>query len=125
MQRLLDGLVADGAAGVLLHLRNGDQEWRGSSGVAELGKDLPVDPDGSFRIASVTKTFTAAVVLSLVADGVLDLEDTCERWLPGVVPAGEGITVRQLLNHTIGLFNYTEDLGDSDAIVRELYDHWD
>ena len=116
MQKLLDDLVANGAAGVLLHYRQGDAEWRGSSGVSVLGTDQPVDPDGWFRVGSITKTFTAAVALSLVADGLLDLDISYE------VP---GITLRQLLNHTSGIYNYTEDLQDDAAIVRERYDHWD
>ena len=62
-----------------------------------------------YRIASVTKTFVATVVLQLVAEGKLRLADPVERWLPGVVPNGAAITIRQLLNHTSGLFEYTRD----------------
>src|SRR5262249_19201622 len=56
-----------------------------------------------------TKTFVAAIVLQLVGEGRLSIADTVERWLPGVVPGGERITLRQLLNHTSGLFDYAED----------------
>ena len=125
LQRVLDGLVRTGAAGVLLHYRDGQREWRGSSGVTDLATGAPVDPDGWFRIGSVTKTFTAAVVLQLVGEGVLALGDSVERWLPGVVPGGDGITVRQLLNHTSGLHNYTNDLGDPAAIVRDRFVQWE
>jgi D-alanyl-D-alanine carboxypeptidase len=118
MQKLLDDLVADGAAGVLIHYRDGQNEWRGSSGVAELGTDRPIDPDGWFRVGSITKTFTAAVALSLVADGLLELDGTYDEW-------GPTVTLRQLLNHTTGIYNYTEDLDDVGAIVRERYDHWE
>ena len=62
-----------------------------------------------YRIASVTKTFVATVVLQLAAEGKLRLADPVERWLPGVVPNGAAITIRQLLNHTSGLFEYTRD----------------
>lgn len=125
LQRVLDELVTAGAAGVLVHYRDGRGEWRGSSGVADLRTRGPVDPDGWFRIGSVTKTFTAAVVLQLVGEGVLTLEDRVGRWLPGVVPGGEGITLRQLLNHTSGLYNYTDDLTDRTAIVRDRFVHWE
>lgn len=64
-------------------------------------------PGGRFRIGSATKTFTATVVLQLVGEGRLSLEDTVERWLPGVVggdgPDGGSVTVRQLLQHTSGI----------------------
>ncbi|NEA36701.1 beta-lactamase family protein [Streptomyces sp. SID13031] len=45
--------------------------------------------------------------------------------MPGLVPSGDGITVRQLLNHTSGLYNYTEDLPDPAGIVRGRFDHWE
>lgn len=125
LQQLLDELVDAGAAGVLMHYHDQDGQWRGSSGVAELGTDRPVDPDGWFRIGSVTKTFTAAVVLSLVRDGLVTLDDTCEQWLPGLVPGASGITVLQLLNHTSGLYNYTEDFPDPKQIVLDRYKHWE
>jgi D-alanyl-D-alanine carboxypeptidase len=72
--------------------------------------------DDRFRVGSVTKTFTATLVLQLVAEGELRLDDTVERWLPGLLPDGDRITIRQLLNHTSGLFNYT----DSPSFGREL-----
>lgn len=125
MQQLLDELVDAGAVSMLMHYQDGREEWRGSSGVAELGSDRPVDPDGWFRIGSVTKTFTSATVLTLVADGLVTLDDTCELWLPGLVPDGEGIKLRQLLNHTAGLYNYTDDLDALTGIVRERFVHWD
>jgi D-alanyl-D-alanine carboxypeptidase len=56
----------------------------------------------------VTKTFTAAIVLQLVAEGRLRLDDRLERWLPGVVPGAHEITIRQLLNHRSGLANITD-----------------
>jgi len=58
----------------------------------------------------VTKSFVATLVLQLVGEGRLSLDDNLERWLPGLVPKGEQITVRELLNHTSGLYNYTDDL---------------
>jgi D-alanyl-D-alanine carboxypeptidase len=125
LQQLLDELIDARAAGVVMHYHDQDGQWRGSSGVAELGTDRPVDPNGWFRIGSVTKTFTAAVVLSLVSDGVVTLDDTCEQWLPGLVPGGDGIIVRQLLNHTSGLYNYTEDFPEPKQIVLDRYKHWE
>lgn len=78
-------------------------------------EDEGTDPrDRPFRIASVTKTFVATVVLQLIGEGKLSLGDTVERWLPGLVPNGERITVRQLLNRTSGLFDHA----DGDDRVR-------
>jgi D-alanyl-D-alanine carboxypeptidase len=61
-----------------------------------------------FRIGSVTKTFTATIVLQLADEGKLRLDDPIERYLPGVVPDGQHITIRELLGHHSGLANYTD-----------------
>lgn len=62
----------------------------------------------SVRIASLSKAFVATAVLQLVADGKLNLSDSVDKWLPGVVPNGSAITVEELLNHSSGIYNYTE-----------------
>lgn len=123
LQEVLDELVAGGAPGALAELRDGTGTWRLTSGVAELGVSRPVDPSGWFRIGSVTKTFTATVVLQLAGEGRLGLDDTVERWVPGSVPGAAEITVRQLLNHTSGLYNYTRDL-TTDGILRDRFRRW-
>jgi len=62
-----------------------------------------------FRMGSNTKTMVATVVLQLVAEHRLALTGSVESWLPGLVPDGRDITLRMLLNHTSGLFNYLND----------------
>ncbi|SEO26681.1 D-alanyl-D-alanine carboxypeptidase [Actinacidiphila rubida] len=83
---------------------------------------LPRDPE--FRIASTSKTFTAVVLLQLAAEKRLSLDDTVDHWLPGVV-AGHGndgtrITLRDLLRHTSGLYDYVADPGIQDKLVRHF-----
>jgi D-alanyl-D-alanine carboxypeptidase len=121
MQTYLDSLVTDGAAGVLLDYRSGDQTWIGSSGGAQLGTDRPVDPEGWFRAGSITKTFTSVVVLQLVGERKLRLDELVGQWVPGVPDA---ISLRQLLNHTSGLYNYTDDL-PADRHLLDRYLHRD
>ncbi|MFI6449426.1 serine hydrolase [Kitasatospora sp. NPDC050543] len=99
-----------GASAALAEVRaGGHSAWKGAAGTADLDTGEPASADGRFRIGSITKTFVATVVLQLVAEHRLALDDPIERHLPGVVPNGGAITVRQLLNHTSGIFNYTED----------------
>jgi D-alanyl-D-alanine carboxypeptidase len=62
----------------------------------------------------------ATLVLQLVAEGKLRLDDTVERWLPGVLPTSQGITIRQLLNHTSGLYDYTDALLTGPADVLNI-----
>ncbi len=76
-------------------------------------------PGDRFRVGSITKTFVATVVLQLVGERKLALADTVERWLPGVAPNGNQITVRQLLNHTSGLFDY----GGDRTFVADAFRH--
>ena len=82
-----------------------------SAGYRDLDQLLPMKVGTRVRVGSVTKTFTAVVVLQLVAEERLSLADNLEQWLPGVFRDGSQITIRQLLNHTSGIFNYTRDPG--------------
>lgn len=79
--------------------------WVGTSGVAEVAEKTAVKPDTAFAIASVTKTFTSALVMALSEEGTVVLDAPVQGYLPelGLDPA---ITVRQLLDHTSGLHDY-------------------
>lgn len=76
--------------------------WTIVSGMADLASGRPVTPATPFAVASVSKTFTAALVLRLVAEGRLGLDDPVARWLPELA-LPRGVTVRMLLDHTSGL----------------------
>lgn len=114
-QAALDAIVAEGTPGALAAVREGRGRWSGEAGAADLATGEPRRNRDRFRVGSLTKTFTATVLLQLDADGVLSLDDTVERWLPGVVRGngndGRRVTLRQLLNHTSGIFNYNRDEG--------------
>jgi D-alanyl-D-alanine carboxypeptidase len=97
----------------LIHVRDGPDHWSDAVGVRDLASDRPARANGHFRIGSVTKTFVATVVLQLVDEGRLTLEDPVERHLPGVVPNGDNITVRQVLRHNSGLHDYMSEPGYS------------
>jgi D-alanyl-D-alanine carboxypeptidase len=114
LQHDLDAIRDTGISGVLAQVNLGPHHLRGTSGVADLTTGGAVDVDGYFRMGSNTKTFVSVVVLQLVAEGRLSLDDPVEQWLPGVVSgngnSGGAITVRQLLQHTSGIHDYTDDL---------------
>ena len=105
LQTLLDEIVDAGAPGALALVQTGEDRWRGASGTAEVASGAAMRRDLTFRIGSITKTYVAALVLQLVAEDRLRLDDPVERWVPGAVP--RGITVRHLLGHASGLFDYT------------------
>jgi D-alanyl-D-alanine carboxypeptidase len=109
LQQDVDALVAAGAPGVILLVRNGNKTTRLTGGVAEIATSTPMKAADRYRIASLTKTYVATVVLQLVGEGKLRLNDTVEHWLPGLVPNGGKITIRELLNHTSGLADHERD----------------
>jgi D-alanyl-D-alanine carboxypeptidase len=86
--------------------RAGYAPWVGVVGQADLGSGALMALDSRLRVASLTKPYVAVVALQLVQEGWLALDQNVQHWLPGLVPGGERITVRQLLNHTSGLPEY-------------------
>ncbi|GGO13341.1 serine hydrolase [Micromonospora parathelypteridis] len=100
--------------------------WSDASGRADLRTGRPMRADERIRIGSTTKTFTATVVLQLVAEGRLGLDTPIETYLPGLVRAngydGRRITVRDLLRHTSGLPDHVDAM-DWDRVDRWRYRH--
>lgn len=110
----LAALVADrGITAGLIHVRDGPNRWSDAVGVRDLATGMPAVATGHFRIGSVTKTFAATVLLQLVDEGRLTLDDPVEEHLPGVVPHGDRITVRHVLQHTSGIHDYMSEPGYS------------
>jgi Beta-lactamase len=124
IQRALDRLTPTEAPGAIALLRDGNRTIRMTSGYGNLETKTPIRATDRFRIGSVTKPFVATVVLQLVGEGKLSLDDTVERWLPGLVPNGKNITVRELLNHTSGLFDVTNDQGFIARLLWKRTEVW-
>ncbi|WP_234540622.1 serine hydrolase domain-containing protein [Streptomyces shenzhenensis] len=102
--------VAAGAPGVIVRVDKGQGRPIEIARQASWSRaDHTLTPSDRFRMGSNTKTMVATVVLQLVAEDRLKLSDPVDKWLPGLVPNGDAITIRMLLNHTSGLFNYTTD----------------
>ncbi|MFD0272741.1 serine hydrolase domain-containing protein [Kitasatospora sp. NPDC127111] len=116
LQKAVQEFVDAGFAGIQLRVHDERGEWTGSAGVLELGGSDKPPTDGRFWVGSSTKTFTAALVLHLVSDGVLALDAPVADHLPEF-GLDERITVRMLLQHTSGLPSYTGDLGPDGTFV--------
>ncbi|MGG0759833.1 serine hydrolase domain-containing protein [Bacillus paramycoides] len=101
-----------GFPGILVKTSEGGKTWGYAAGIADLRTKKPMKTDFRFRIGSVTKTFTATVLLQLAGENRLNLDDSIEKWLPGVIQGngydGKQITIRQVLNHTSGIANYIQ-----------------
>lgn len=112
-QRAIDAAVAAGVPGVTAEARDAHGVWKSAAGVGNLTTGAPRGKNDRFRIGGLTNTFVATVLLQMEAEKKIGLDDTVERYLPGLVTGngndGRAITVRQLLNHTSGLFDYLAD----------------
>ncbi|MFI5984855.1 serine hydrolase domain-containing protein [Streptomyces sp. NPDC051555] len=118
----ITGLGADNehATAALVRVGGTSGSWQGSSGVSDVRTGRAAISEGRFRVGSVTKTFTAAVVLQLVAEGEVGLDETVQHRLPGLLPdTFKPVTVRQLLNYTSGIQSAD---GPGDAF-EDAYSH--
>src|SRR5690242_9344618 len=98
---------ADGPGAAVIIMQRGRVIYRGGRGLADIGAHRRITADTVFRLGSLTKQFTAAVILQLVAEGRISLDDPISRFFPDYPQPGARATVRQLLNHTSGIQSYT------------------
>jgi D-alanyl-D-alanine carboxypeptidase len=96
------------APGVVAAVQTPQYTWVGALGVADRASGKPMTPEVHHRIGSVTKTFTATLLLKAADEGLLSLEDTIDSYVKGV-PNGDKITLRQMSDMTSGIASYTED----------------
>ncbi|GAA4391379.1 serine hydrolase domain-containing protein [Actinomadura verrucosospora] len=127
LRRDTEAIRALGVSGVQARVVAADgRQSVAVSGTADLGTGRPVSSEGFFRMASTSKTLVAVVVLQLEAEGRLSLDDSVERWLPGVVRGngndGGRITVRQLLQHTSGIHDDLPGYSTPGEYYRQRYD---
>ncbi|HJU26710.1 MAG TPA: serine hydrolase domain-containing protein, partial [Rhodanobacteraceae bacterium] len=114
----------DGPGASLLVIKDGKAVVRRSYGYANLEKRIRATPATNYRLASMTKQFTAAGILLLRQDGKLHLSDPIRKWLPELPPSDAGITLYDLLDHTGGLIDYeslipastTRQISDDDVL---------
>ena len=108
IDRLMRPYDGDVPGASLLVLKDGQAVVRRGYGRSDLEQGIEAGPATNYRLASVSKQFTAAAVLLLAQDGTLAVEDPVRKWLPSLPPSTDAITVRHLLNHTSGLLDYDD-----------------
>lgn len=109
MQDLLDRVISENnVPGIVLHVVDSRQgEWSVASGTADIDSQAPMDPTYRFRCASNTKTFTAAAIMLLEQEGLLQLDDPIAKYVPELhIPLDSVITIRHLLAHQSGMVDY-------------------
>jgi D-alanyl-D-alanine carboxypeptidase len=109
LRRQTQALLRTGIPGAVVVVAGPQATTRIAVGTDLAAARRPMLAGDRFRVGSITKTFVATVVLQLAEGRRLSLDDTVERRLPGLVPNGRAIRIRQLLQHTSGLFDYAAD----------------
>ena len=108
LDRLMAPYDGDVPGAALLVLKDGKPVLRRGYGRSDLERQTESDPTTNYRLASVSKAFTAGAVLLLAQDGKLSLDDPVRKWLPSLPGAADGITLHHLLSHTSGVIEYDE-----------------
>lgn len=104
----------------VLVLRNGKTVVRRTYGFADLEKRVAATSATNYRLASVTKQFTASAVLLLAQEGKLSISDRAKRWLPSLPNALDSVTIKQLLTHTSGIVDYEDVM--TEGTTTQLHD---
>ena len=128
-QSILDEMTSKGVVGVMMSVdepTNGS--WSGASGKADLHNDIDIKACNISRVGSTVKTFTATTVMLLAEEGKLDLDDKISDHLNGEhidkIENADKATIRQLLQHSSGIYNYIQDLQFQTASTNDLIKEW-
>lgn len=106
---LVKALTSPNTPGLAILVRsNGQTLFERGYGLRDLRSDLPITPDTAFRLASMSKQFTAMAIMLLIHDGKLRYEDRLTGLFPEFPPYGQAINIRELLNHTSGLRSHED-----------------
>lgn len=108
------------APGATAYVAGPNGTWVGAAGIANVKTGEPMTPGARLRIQSNSKPWLMAVILQLAKEGQLSLDDTVARWLPGLLPYGDRITIRQLMTDTSGLIDDNDITRSQSAFERYL-----
>ncbi|MFF9283201.1 serine hydrolase domain-containing protein [Streptomyces griseosporeus] len=109
LRGVLRSAQSQGAPGAMARIDDHGTVLRATVGVADRKSGRALDPSDRFRVGSITKTFSAVVLLQLADEGRLKLDASVDSYLPGLLP-DRRITVRHVLSHRSGLYDYTNDM---------------
>jgi D-alanyl-D-alanine carboxypeptidase len=130
-QALLDELVGKGVPGIMMTIFDGNDNegpWSGASGMADLKNRVAMKNCNISRVGSTVKMFTAVTVLQLAEEGKLNLDDLASQYLSDETMAGienaDEATVRQLLEHSSGIYNYIINPHFQTASLNDLLKVW-
>jgi D-alanyl-D-alanine carboxypeptidase len=112
--------MPDGPPGIIVVVQRGSDSTAITAGVADLATKQTITSGDEMRLASVSKAYSGAVALALVSSGRLSLSDTIGKWLPSLPGAWSKITLRQLLNHTSRIPDFSKQKAFAEALLANL-----
>jgi len=122
-QKLIDETVSDTIPGIILLVDSPENQFLGSAGLANKETQDPMQVYHTMPTASAGKAIIGLLAAMLADDNLLKLDDTIDTWLPddilNQIPNSSEMTLRQLLNHTSGIYNYTDNDGYLDLLIAE------
>lgn len=128
-QALLNSITSDGVVGITMsvyHTNTG--MWTGASGKADLHNNVDMKPCNISRVGSTVKMYTATVILKLQEEGKINIDDKISSYLSGEnidkIENADRATIRQLLNHSSGIYNYIQNLQFQTASMNDLLKEW-
>jgi len=108
-QVLASFIEKDGPGVAVIVSQHGKVLYKGARGMANIENQVPLKTDSIFRLGSITKQFTAAAIMLLAEQGKLSISDDIHKYVPNFPTEGQTVTIENLLTHTSGIANYTED----------------
>jgi D-alanyl-D-alanine carboxypeptidase len=128
LQQTLDKYVNKGLPGIVVLIRDGEGRWIGSAGQADLSENTPMQLCQVSKVASITKPFIATLIFQLVEDSVIKLDEKAGQWVKSGILArvnnGGAITIRQLLNHSSGVYDVVSDQDFYLSVLNEPRKEW-
>jgi len=126
LQKILDDCVINNNSpgGIMIvHSRSDNWTWKGQSGIANISTMQQADTSMFYRIGSISKNIMAVTILHLVDNSILSIHDTIGKWLDTTltnkIAYSEHITLKHLLNHTSGIFSYTDDFNLMNSLLTD------
>lgn len=117
--KLLRQTINSNAPGIsVLVSKNGKVVYQGARGMANIELGVPLSVDSVFRLGSITKQFTSAAIMLLQERGKLSIEDDINKYVPNFPTEGHKVTIQQLMSHTAGLANYTENDNTMNKLIQ-------
>lgn len=127
-QSILDNYVTLGFPGMSLLVQDDEGIWVGSAGWADIRESVPFNPCHISKAASITKLMVGCLTMRLQEEGILDIDDPVSMYIRGEIldriEHREGITLRQLMNHTTGIYDVITDDGFYLAVLNNPNKEW-